>query len=99
MKEVFEMESVEAVILVDAANAFNNLNRQVALNNMQYLCPNFATVLINTYRNPARLFITGGGKILSREGNTQGDSLAMQKYGISTRPFIEKLNFHIVFRV
>ena len=38
--------------------------------------------LINTYRNPARLFIAGGGEILSREGTTQGDPLAMPFYAV-----------------
>jgi hypothetical protein len=48
MKNIFDTETTEAVILVDAENAFNKLNRRVALHNIQYLCPNFATVLINT---------------------------------------------------
>ena len=60
MKNIFELEATDAVILVDAANAFNSLNRAVSLHNMRYLCPPFATVLINTYRIPTRLFITGG---------------------------------------
>ena len=29
------------------------------------------------YRIPTRSFIAGGGEILSREGRTQGDNLAM----------------------
>ena len=37
MKNIFELECTEAVILVDAENAFNKLNRQVALHNVQYL--------------------------------------------------------------
>ena len=74
MKDLYEREYTDAVILVDAENAFNKLNRKVALHNIQYLCPNFATVLINTYRLPSRLFITGGGEIASTEGTTQGDT-------------------------
>jgi hypothetical protein len=92
MKDIFEAESTEAVILVDAENAFNKLNRQIALHNIQYLCPNFATVLINTYRKPSRLFIVGGGEIPSIEGTTQGDTLAMAFYGISLRPLINHLD-------
>ena len=95
MKEIFEMESTEAVILVDAANAFNTLNRHVALHNMHYLCPSFAIVLVNIYRQPARLFIAGGGEIFSMEGTTQGCSLAMQFYGISTKPLIIKLEYQV----
>ena len=91
MKNIFELEATDAVILVDAANAFNSLNRAVSLHNMRYLCPPFATVLINTYRIPTRLFITGGGEIKSSEGTTQGDTLAMPDYGISVTPIIDHL--------
>ena len=93
MKDVFDNESTDGIILVDAENAFNKINRQVALHNVQYLCPPFAPVLINTYRKPTRLFIVGGGEISSTEGTTQGDTLAMQFYGISTTPIIRKLDF------
>ena len=92
MKSVFEKECTDAVILVDAENAFNRLNRQAALHNIQYLCPSFSTVLINTYRKPSCLFITGGGEIKSAEGTTQGDTLSMQFYGISITPLIMKLD-------
>ena len=77
MKQIYELDSVDGVILVDAENAFNKLNRQLSLHNIQYLCTNFATILINTYRRPSRLFIVGGGEISSTEGTTQGDTLAM----------------------
>ena len=91
MKMIFEQDNTDAVILVDAENAFNRLNRQVALHNIRFLCPPFATVLINTYRKPSRLFIHGGGEISSMEGTTQGDTLAMAFYGISVTPLIKKL--------
>ena len=91
MKQIFEAEGTDGILLVDAANAFNRLNRLVALHNMQYLCPPFATVLINTYRLPARLFIGGGKEIQSLEGTTQGDPLAMAFYGLSTKPIIRRL--------
>ena len=84
MKEIFEDENCEAVLLVDANNAFNSLNRQVALHNIQYICPQFATILINTYLNPSRLMINNEKEILSQEGTTQGDNLAMSFYALST---------------
>ena len=46
MREVFGDSLTEAVLLVDASNAFNNLNRQATLHNMQSLCPSLATILI-----------------------------------------------------
>jgi hypothetical protein len=74
--QLFSEDDTDAVLLVDAENAFNSLNRTVALNNIRSICPAFSTVLINIYRSPARLFVTGGFEILSREGVTQGCPLA-----------------------
>ena len=84
MKDIFSSVDTDAVILVDASNAFNLLNRKLALHNVQYTCPPFATVLINTYHNPSRLLISGGREILSQEGTTQGDNLAMPFYGLAS---------------
>ena len=50
MKEIFDDEQTDAVILVDASNAFNSLNRNAALHNIQILCPQFSTILISRYR-------------------------------------------------
>jgi hypothetical protein len=72
-------------------NAFNILNCQVALHNIRCLCPSIATILINSYRNPINLFVDGDA-ILSQEGTTQGDPLAMPMYGLATIPLIRKLD-------
>ena len=39
LREIFSSSATEAVILVDASNAFNSLNREVALRNIQHLSP------------------------------------------------------------
>ena len=67
------------------------MNRAAALHNIQILCPPIATYLINTYRYSTRLFISGGGEVLSTEGTTQGDPLAMQWYSINTVMIINEL--------
>ena len=72
VQSAFESDENEAVLLADASNAFNSLNRQVALHNIQRICPSLATILINTYRAPTELFVDGD-TILSQEGTTQGD--------------------------
>ena len=95
MRQIFNDDASDAVILVDAENAYNKLNRLVALHNIQYICPQFATVLINTYRLPARLFVSSGGEIKSAEGTTQGDTLAMPFYGLGTRPILIRLRENI----
>ena len=48
MKEIFDDEQTDAVILVDASNTFNSLNRNAALHNMQILCPQFSAISITT---------------------------------------------------
>ena len=60
---IFEDSSTQAVILVDANNAFNRINRKVALHNIQATCPLFSKILINAYSSPLRLIILGGTKI------------------------------------
>ena len=45
MKESFESNDTEAVLLVDATNAFNSLNRKVALHNVRQLCPCASTFI------------------------------------------------------
>ena len=91
MRELFEHDNSDAVLLIDASNAFNSLNRAAALHNIRVLCPSIATYAINTDREPARLFIVGGQELRSSEGTTQGDPLAMSLYAISLQPLITRL--------
>ena len=86
----FHREDTEALLLVDASIAFNSLNRQKVLHNIQRLCPSLATALINTYRAPSELFIDGD-VLLSCEGTTQGDPLAMPMYALAIIPLIRNL--------
>ena len=90
MRESFHDDDIEAVLLVDATNAFNALNRQVALRNVGQLCPSLATTSVNLYRSSADLFI-GNSVLLSQEGTTQGDPLSMPLYALSTVPLIKRL--------
>ena len=91
MQSIFLNESTDAVLLIDASNAFNCMNRMVGLHNIRITCPTISTYLINTYRYPTRLFISGGGEILSLEGTTQGDPLAMAWCSLNTVTIINKL--------
>ena len=87
---VFEDDESEAVLLVDATNAFNALNRRTALLNIHKLCPSLAITLTNTYRHPVDLYIQGE-TIFSCEGTTQGDPLASAMYALATIPLIRQL--------
>ena len=91
VRSSFDSENCEALLLVDASNAFNSLNRQTALRNIRKQCPPLATVLINSYRAETDLFVDGE-VIKSSEGTTQGDPLAMPMYALATIPLIKRLN-------
>lgn len=90
MHQVFESPETEAVILVDASNAFNTLNWKVALQNINSLCPSLAKILINMYWDDVQLFINGE-TLLSQKGTIQGDPLAMAMYAIAISPLIHHL--------
>ena len=91
LNEAYHQDDAEAVLLVNATNAFNCLNREAALRNIQHLCPPLATILINTYRQPVNLFVDGN-TLLSQEGTAQGDPLAMSMYAVGILPLIKQTN-------
>ena len=86
MKDIFGEEDTDGVLLIDATNAFNSINREVLLHNIRYICPPMAMYIRNSYNRYSRLFISGGGEIKSVEGTTQGDPLAMAAYGVGITP-------------
>ena len=67
------------------------MNRSAAMPNILIIFKEISLYVINTYRSPSRLFICGGGEILSREGTTQGDPLAMPWYSVNTFIIIHSL--------
>ena len=81
----------DAVLLIDAENAFNSINHEVMLHNFKFNYPIIATYKINCYATPSRLFIVGGGEILSSEETTQGDPTAMGAYVLGILPLIKIL--------
>ena len=89
---IFGANETDAVLLIDASNAFNALNRAAALHYIRVLSQAMATYVINTYRQPARLFITGGEEIISAEGTAQSDPLSITLYAISLQPLITRLH-------
>ena len=91
MKLIFEQESTDGVILVNASNAFNSLNRKGALHNIRIICPEFSTVLINTSQVPVRMIFQGGEEIISVEGTAQGDNLAISFYALGTSKLLHRL--------
>ena len=88
---MFQSVECEAVLFADATNAFNSLNRNLALLHIQNLCPSLATILINCYRLEVPLSIDSE-ILFSSEGTTQGDPLAMVMYAVGILPLIHRLN-------
>ena len=88
VRELYDSEEVEGVLCVNATNAFNSLNRELALWSILHLCPSFRRLMTNTYCFDCSLFIDGDC-IFSREGTTQGDPLAMSMFAVATVPLIQ----------
>ena len=88
--EAFSNDDIIAVLLVDASNAFNSLNRDAALHNIQHLCSALSSILINIYHESTELFVDGI-VLYSEKGTTQEDPLAMLMYALATIPLINLL--------
>ena len=95
MSQVFDEEETDGTLLIDATNRFNQMNRSVAMHNIQITCPVMSKCVINTYQSPSRLFVCGSGETLSQEGNTQGDPLAMPWYSVNMSIMIQSLKLHV----
>ena len=81
MADKFHEEETEAMLLVDATNAFNSMNRAKSLCTVKNTCPTFYRYLMNTYQTPTHQYISGskeGHFVWSEEGATQGDNCAMR---------------------
>ena len=61
--EVYQQDETEAVLLVDADNALNSINRKAMLHNISITCPLMTIFIANCYMEPARLFVVGNHKI------------------------------------
>ena len=88
VRTAFEKDDCEAVLLIDATNAFNTINRQVALQNIRRLYLPLVPILINTYRAPTELY-ADEEVLLSQDGTTQDDPLAISMYALATIPLIK----------
>ncbi len=71
IRQIFQDDDDDSVLLIDASNAFNSLNRKAALHNIGVMCPIVHTFVSNLYQPHARLFVPGGAEISSSEGTTQ----------------------------
>ena len=78
--DIFKEDDTKAVVMVDASNTFNSINREAFLRDTKVLCLALAT-FINTYYSISRyLFVHRGKPLRSSEGTTQGSPAAMAIY-------------------
>ena len=94
---MYNDENNEAVLLVDASNAFNSLNHEIFLHNISYICPAISVFVKNCYSYPSRLFIIGGKELKSNGVTRQADPLSMAIYGITVKALINML-MHFSFQ-
>ena len=85
------VQATEVVLLIDPSKAFNSLTRAATFHNISVLCPSTATYAITTYQRHVQLFVMGGKELLSAEGTTQGDLVAMSLYAVGLQPLIAQL--------
>ncbi|XP_057293937.1 uncharacterized protein LOC130622497 [Hydractinia symbiolongicarpus] len=97
MNDIFNSDDCEGVLQIDAKNAFNSLNRTVMIHNIKIICPTIATYDSNCYSRPARLFVLGGAEILSEEGTTQGDPIAMAVYALGITSLMSTINSSFLY--
>ena len=89
---IFENKSTEEVLLVDAVNTFNFVNRELFLISIFITFPALATYVRNCHIILSRMLVVGGFKISSSEGTTQIDSTPMTIYKVAIIPLILVIN-------
>lgn len=82
-------------LLIDARNAFNELDRAGMLWTVRHTWPSGSQFVFNCYKHYSRLVVRGldgtSSVVLSKVGVTQGDPLAMIAYGLGILPLIKLL--------
>ena len=91
LRKLFEKKSSNGfgLLLLDAKNAFNSINRSSALLNARTLWSRASTFLYNSYQESSKLVLSNTDVFIrSEEGTTQGDPLSMLFYGVALLPLI-----------
>ena len=89
-----DREEPWVLLKLDANNAFNMLNRDVAILLCRIYWPSASRYVLNSYRGDPILIARSSSEVctlVSKEGTTQGDPMAMLMYAIGTLPLVRKL--------
>ena len=63
--DFYQTDETDAVLQVDADNAFNSINRKAMLHNISITCPLLTTFIANCYMEPVKFFVVGNHEIKS----------------------------------
>ena len=86
--DMFNDDDTKAILMVNASNTFNSINREAFFHNTKVLCPALATFINNCCSIPSDLFVQGDKRLKSLEGTTQGDPAAMAIYALVIAPLL-----------
>ena len=95
MSDLFDSHNDSyGMLIMDAENAFNSINRSSLLWNIRILWPRASRFIFNTYGGYSLLILKGSSEVLhSSEGVVQGDPLSMFIYAVATIPLIEAVSY------
>jgi hypothetical protein len=89
-QEMFDDDTVEVMVLVDAENAFNRVNRAGALDTIEEMDEHLGPLFRNFYPASTPLWLPDGSVVYSREGSTQGCPLGMPMFSMATVKLIRR---------
>jgi hypothetical protein len=99
MQEFWDDPEIEALLLIDARNAFNKASREEALRTAHQRCPSLAVPLRNFYGHESELRLEDGSNLMSEEGTTQGCPLGMAMFCVSSIPLIKEVSTPEMYQV
>ena len=89
LRKQFETPGIHCILLIDANNDFDSLNKDLALRNIEKPCPSIMNDIRNSYKTRTSPFVNEK-TLQSQEGTTEGDPLAMAMYGIAILTFMNE---------
>ena len=98
LNDKFNEPGCQGVLLLDASNAFNTLNRKLALHHTRVFCPIMSTFLDNLYGAYRDLY-ADGFLLSGEEGATQGCPSSMGMYCLGVAPLINMVAQPDLFQV
>ena len=94
LRSQYENLENEVALLIDAKNAFNCLNRNLAIENITRICPALSFVVQHSYSAPSDLYVKGK-TLQSLGGATRGERIAMNMFGAATPMLRFVQNTHV----